>query len=299
MVAGVGSSNGLGAALARRLAREGLLVFVAGRTEGRLEKIATEIIAARGKAVAVATDITSEKDVIRLLSLAEESGRLDLVVYNAGGNAASSLLQLKRSEFESLWKQSALGGFLVGREAIRRMLPHRQGTLIFTGATASVRARPPFTAFASAKAALRAVAQGFAREFGPQGIHVAHVIIDGEKTKIVYCKDANRRGDFPAISFDFLGFQFRARKTMWQGKAVHGFLPAASPKALTRISREVRRWRLHLRSDKSLQDLAEIYNPIIRGWIGYYRNFYRTQLRPTLVRIEISHRLHRRLSGAS
>ena len=108
-----------------------------------------------------------------------------------------------------------------------------------------------------------------------------------EKTKIVYCKDANRRGDFPAISFDFLGFQFRARKTMWQGKAVHGFLPAASPKALTRISREVRRWRLHLRSDKSLQDLAEIYNPIIRGWIGYYRNFYRTQLRPTLKRIDL------------
>jgi len=179
LVAGVGSSNGLGAALARRPAREGLLVFIAGRTEERLEKIAADIIAAGGKAVAVATDITSEKDVFRLLSRAEESGHLDLVVYNAGGNAASSLLQLKRSEFESLWKQSALGGFLVGREAIRRMLPQRQGTLIFTGATASVRARPPFTAFASAKAALRAVAQGFAREFGPQGIHVAHVIIDG------------------------------------------------------------------------------------------------------------------------
>ncbi len=179
VVAGVGSSNGLGAALARRLAREGLLVFIAGRSEERLEKVAAEIIAARGKAVAVATDITSEKDVIRLLSLAVESGSLDLVIYNAGGNVASSLLQLKRSEFESLWKQSALGGFLVGREAIRRMLPQRQGTLIFTGATASIRARPPFTAFASAKAALRAVAQGFAREFGPQGIHVAHVIIDG------------------------------------------------------------------------------------------------------------------------
>ncbi len=179
LVAGVGSSNGLGAALARRLAREGLLVVIAGRTEERLEKVAAEIIAARGKAVAVAADVASEKDVIRLLGVAEESGHLDLVVYNAGGNAASSLLQLKRSEFEFLWKQSALGGFLVGREAIRRMLPLRQGTVIFTGATASVRARPPFTAFASAKAALRAVAQGFAREFGPQGIHVAHVIIDG------------------------------------------------------------------------------------------------------------------------
>jgi hypothetical protein len=108
-----------------------------------------------------------------------------------------------------------------------------------------------------------------------------------EKTKIVYCKDANRRGDFPAISFDFLGFQFRARKTMWQGKAVHGFLPAVSPKALVRISREVRRWTLHHRSDKSLEELAAIYNPVIRGWIGYYGNFYRTQLRPTLKRIDL------------
>ena len=179
VVAGVGSVSGLGAALARRFAREGLLVFIAGRSKERLERVAAQIMAERGKAVAVATDVTSEKDAIRLLSSAEDSGHLDLVVYNAGSNVATSLLQLKRSEFESLWKQSALGGFLVGREAIRRMLPHRQGTLIFTGATASIRARPPFTAFASAKAALRAVAQGFAREFGPQGIHVAHVIIDG------------------------------------------------------------------------------------------------------------------------
>ena len=179
VVAGVGSPNGLGAALARRFAREGLLVFIAGRSEERLAKVADEIVAARGKAVAVETDVTSEKNVIRLFSAAEESGQLGLAVYNAGGNAASSLLQIKRSEFESLWKQSALGGFLVGREAIRRMLPRGAGTVIFTGATASIRARPPFAAFASAKAALRAVAQGFAREFGPQGIHVAHVIIDG------------------------------------------------------------------------------------------------------------------------
>ena len=129
-----------------------------------------------------------------------------------------------------------------------------------------------------ARALWRALADRFA---------ACKLALHPEKTKIVYCKDANRRGDFPAISFDFLGFQFRARKTMWQGKAVHGFLPAASPKALKRISREVRRWRLHLRSDKSLQDLAEIYNPVIRGWIGYYCNFYRTQLRPTLKRIDL------------
>ncbi len=108
-----------------------------------------------------------------------------------------------------------------------------------------------------------------------------------EKTKIVYCKDENRRGDFPDIWFDFLGFRFRARKSLRKGRAVHNFLPAASPKALKRMSREVRRWALHRRSDKSLAELAGTYNPIIRGWTGYYGNFYRTQLRPLLRRIDL------------
>ena len=116
------------------------------------------------------------------------------------------------------------------------------------------------------------------------------LVLHPEKTKIVYCKDANRRGDFPDISFDFLGFQFRARKTMWvKGDKrifTHGFLPAASPKALTSISRTVRRWALHHRSDKSLQDLAETYNPCIRGWVTYFSHFYKWQLRPTLKRID-------------
>jgi NADP-dependent 3-hydroxy acid dehydrogenase YdfG len=179
VVAGVGSVNGLGAALARRFAREGLSVFIAGRTAERLEKVAGEIAAERGKAFPFPTDLTSEKDVIRLLSVAAEAGVIELAVYNAGGNATSSLLKLRKSQFEALWRQSALGGFLFGREAVRRMLPQGRGVLIFTGATASIRARPPFAGFASAKAALRAVAQGFAREFGPQGIHVAHAIIDG------------------------------------------------------------------------------------------------------------------------
>ena len=113
------------------------------------------------------------------------------------------------------------------------------------------------------------------------------LVLHPEKTKIVYCKDANRRGDFPNIRFDFLGYQFRARKTMWKGKPAHSFLPAVSPKALTRISRDIRRWTLHHRSDKSLVELAAIYNPTIRGWITYYSHFYKTRLRPTLVRIDV------------
>jgi hypothetical protein len=116
------------------------------------------------------------------------------------------------------------------------------------------------------------------------------LVLHPEKTKIVYCKDAKRRGDFPIISFDFLGFQFRARKTMWREGTkrifAHGFMPAASPKALKAISRTIRRWTLHHRSDKALQDLAAMYNPCIRGWINYYGNFYHTQLRPTLTRID-------------
>jgi RNA-directed DNA polymerase len=137
---------------------------------------------------------------------------------------------------------------------------------------------------------------------------VRKLTLHPEKTKIVYCKDANRRGDFPNQSFDFRGFTFRARKTVWQGNIhAHGFMPAASPAAPTAISRTIRRWALHHRSDKSPQDLAAMYNPYIRGWINYYGHFYHTQLRPTLTRIDVSlvrwarrkyRRLRRRTKGA-
>src|SRR3984893_6096242 len=116
------------------------------------------------------------------------------------------------------------------------------------------------------------------------------LVLHPEKTKIVYCKDVNRRGDFPNIHFDFLGFQFRARKVMWvktdRRIFAHSFQPAVSPKALTRISQDIRSWALHHRSDKSLTELAQMYNPCIRGWITYYSRFYKTQLRPTLKRID-------------
>jgi hypothetical protein len=113
------------------------------------------------------------------------------------------------------------------------------------------------------------------------------LILHPEKTKVVYCKDANRRDDFSNQSFDFLGFTFRARKTVWQGHIhAHGFMPAASPAALKSMSRTIRRWALHHRSDKSLQDLAAMCNPCIRGWINYYGQFYHTQLRPILARID-------------
>jgi RNA-directed DNA polymerase len=116
---------------------------------------------------------------------------------------------------------------------------------------------------------------------------ICKLTLHPEKTKIVYCRDVTRRGDYPNQSFDFLGFTFRARKVVWHGyRYVHGFRPAPSSKALKAISRTIRGWALHHRSDKSLQDLATIYNPYIRGWINYYGHFYRKQLRPTLLRID-------------
>ncbi|MGI9452894.1 MAG: group II intron maturase-specific domain-containing protein, partial [Geminicoccaceae bacterium] len=109
-----------------------------------------------------------------------------------------------------------------------------------------------------------------------------------EKTKIVYCKDVHRQGNHACISFDFLGFTFRARKTVWPGHLhVHGFMPAVSRGALKTISRTIRRWRLHLHSNKSLDDLIAVANPRIRGWSNYFGSFYRTALRPTLKRIDL------------
>ena len=180
VVIGVGASAETGAALCRRFARQGLHTFVAGRTQAKIDAIVDEISQSGGTATSVVTDTTRTQDVCALFDRAiAEGGSLDLVVYNAGNNRFSSVLDMTDEFFEELWRVCCLGGFIVGREAARRMLPQGSGSILFTGATASLRARPPFTAFASAKAALRAVTQGMAREFGPKGIHVGHVIIDG------------------------------------------------------------------------------------------------------------------------
>jgi len=180
IVIGVGAQEGLGAALCRRFAREGMHVLVAGRTREKIEAVAKTIEAAGGNATPVTCDATAPADIVGLFDAAEAiAAPPRLVAYNAGNNQFSPLLEMTDEFFESLWRVCAFGAFLTGREAARRMLPAGGGTLIFTGATASLRARPPFMAFASAKAAERSVAHGLAREFGAQGLHVGHVIIDG------------------------------------------------------------------------------------------------------------------------
>lgn len=178
VVIGVGAETGLGAALARRFALEGLRVTIAGRTPERLRVVAEQIAAAGGAVSAKVADAANEADVAALFDDADRGGAVELVAYNVGSNVAASALETTPELFERLWRQNAFGGFVVGREAARRMAP-RGGTILFTGATASMRTRPPFLAFGAAKAGLRAVAQGLAREFSPQGVHVAHVVIDG------------------------------------------------------------------------------------------------------------------------
>jgi NAD(P)-dependent dehydrogenase (short-subunit alcohol dehydrogenase family) len=180
IVIGVGAEAGLGAALARRFARDGLHALLGARSAERIEAVAAAIRAQGGAASAVATDATRPADVARLFDAAESAGGPpELVVYNAGNAFIRPLLDTSDADFEATWRLGCYGGFLAGREAARRMLPRGSGTILFTGATASLRARPPFTTFAAAKAGLRALAHGMAREFGPQGLHVAHVVIDG------------------------------------------------------------------------------------------------------------------------
>jgi len=182
VVIGVGAEEGLGAALCRRFAAEGHHVLVAGPTTAKIEKVAAAVVSRGGRATAVQTDATREADVVRLFDLAMEDGETgaaDLIAYNAGPNNPYDFRTMTTEWFEDAWRVCCFGGFLVGREAARRLTPLGRGTVIFTGATGSLRGKPPFTAFAAGKAGLRAVAQSMAREFGPLGVHVAHVIVDG------------------------------------------------------------------------------------------------------------------------
>ena len=179
LIVGVGASQGLGAAAARRFAREGLHIVIAGRTAAKLEQVSTELRATGASVETVVGDASVEADAARFVATAEAEGPIALALHNAGSNRRDSFLELERADFEALWREHCLGGFLVGREVARRMVPRGQGTMLFTGASGSLRGKALFAAFAAAKAGLRAVSQSMARELGPKGIHVAHVVIDG------------------------------------------------------------------------------------------------------------------------
>jgi NAD(P)-dependent dehydrogenase (short-subunit alcohol dehydrogenase family) len=183
VVVGVGAERGLGAALCRRFAAEGYHVLVAGRTHEKIAQVAKTIGATGGSAEAVTVDTTREDEVIRLFDHAMSPGdgreAADVVIFNAGNNRRIDFRELSAEQFEQYWRIGCFGGFLVGREAARRLGPLGRGTIIFTGASASLRGKPGFAHFAAAKAGLRMIAQSMAREYGPLGLHVAHVVIDG------------------------------------------------------------------------------------------------------------------------
>src|SRR5262245_13625032 len=183
VVVGVGAERGLGAALCRRFAAEGYHVLVAGRTPDKIAQVAKRIGETGGGAEPVKVDTTREREVIELfdraLSPTNAYAPPDLVVFNAGNNQRIDFRDVSAEQFEQFWRIGCFGGFLVGREAARRLVPLGRGTIIFTGASASLRGKPGFAHFAAAKAGLRMIAQSMAREYGPLGIHIAHVVIDG------------------------------------------------------------------------------------------------------------------------
>ncbi|PPK70754.1 short-subunit dehydrogenase [Methylobacter tundripaludum] len=180
VIIGVGPERGLGATLAKYFAAKGLHVYIAGRSEDKLQQVAERIRQRGGSATTVLADATVESDVAHLFKIAQlDAYRIDIAAYNVDSNIPSPLLETDAETFTALWQQNCLGAFFFGKEAVKAMKDGQKGTLFFTGATASLRAKPPFTAFAAAKAGLRALAQGMAREFSPQGVHVVHAVIDG------------------------------------------------------------------------------------------------------------------------
>ncbi len=176
----VGVGPGLGAAVARRFASAGYAVALASRNPDRLASLVSEIEAAGGIAKAYRADATQEADIVALFEAAESDlGPAAIAVFNASGRVRKPIAEIESQEFIDAWMRGCYGGFLVGREAARRMQPRKAGTILFTGATASVKAFPLSAGFAVAKYGLRALAESMARALQPEGIHVAHFVIDG------------------------------------------------------------------------------------------------------------------------
>lgn len=175
----IGAGDYLGSAIARRFAREGFHLVIT-RRRGDLGALSAEITALGSSATAIHSDARDEAQVSELIDRVEaELGPLRVAVFNVGGNVRFDICETTTRVYRKVWEMCALAGFLVGREVARKMLPRNEGTILFTGASASLRGGRGFAAFAGGKHALRALAQSMARELGPQGIHVAHVIVDG------------------------------------------------------------------------------------------------------------------------
>jgi NAD(P)-dependent dehydrogenase (short-subunit alcohol dehydrogenase family) len=189
----IGAGDHLGSAIARRFAREGFHI-VATRRRGDVAPLVESIESLGGTATGVHSDARDEDEVKALIERIESTiGPIEVAVFNVGGNVSFPILETTTRVYRKVWEMCALGGFLVGRESARVMLERGRGTILFTGATASLRGKDGFAAFAGGKHALRALAESMARELGPQGIHIGHVVIDGP------IDNENSRQLFPEI----------------------------------------------------------------------------------------------------
>jgi NAD(P)-dependent dehydrogenase (short-subunit alcohol dehydrogenase family) len=176
----IGAGESTGGAIAKRFAREGYAACGVRRDGDRLGALVEEIEAGGGRARAFGCDARDEESVIALFDEVEETvGPVEVMVFNPGANVNFPIREMTARVYRKVWEMACFAGFLTAREAARRMVPRGQGTILFTGATASLRGGAGFAAFAGAKHALRALAQSMARELAPQGIHVGHIVIDG------------------------------------------------------------------------------------------------------------------------
>lgn len=178
-VAIIGAGDYIGSAVAERFAAEGFTIFAGRREGGKLAPLVDKIRASGGRIEARSLDARVENSVSSFLAEADRCAPLVACIFNVGGNVRFPFVETTERVFRKVWEMSCLAGFLTGREAAKLMLPREGGCIFFTGASASRRGAVGFSAFAAAKAGLRVVAESAAREFGPQGIHVAHLVIDG------------------------------------------------------------------------------------------------------------------------
>jgi NAD(P)-dependent dehydrogenase (short-subunit alcohol dehydrogenase family) len=233
----VGAGDATGGAIARRFAREGFTACVTRRNADRLAPLVARIAAEGGSARAFGSDARKEDEMVALVDTIErEVGPIEVAAFNIGGNVRFPIRETTARVYFKVWEMCAFAGFLMGREVAKVMVPRGRGTILFTGATASVRGSAGFAAFSGGKHALRALAQSMARELGPQGIHVAHVVIDG------------------AIDTEFIRANFPERAALGERDGI------LSPDAIAEVY-----WQLH-RQPRSAWTQEMDLRPWIETW---------------------------------
>lgn len=213
----VGAGDYIGSEVGRKFAREGYLVCMARRNGDKLAPVVEEIARAGGEGYGFTMDARNEEAVVEGFAKVENDyGPIDIVVHNIGGNVVFPILDTTSRVFRKVWEMACFSGFLTGREAAKHMLPRGEGSIFFTGATASLRGGAGYSAFAAGKFGLRALAQSMARELGPQNIHVAHLIVDaGVDTAFVRERIAASGADLETLPPDTLMKPASIGETYW------------------------------------------------------------------------------------